>query len=152
MNETMVTLTGWVGGEVTMREAGDSVVANFRVGSTPRRYSRKSGEWVDGETQWHAVSAWRTLGENCRRSLRRGDPVVVHGRQTAETYVNRDGVWVTKLVVEALVVGHDLNRGSSNFLRNPRVTTVVATREEPPAPADCATEEGPDQPADAAAA
>ena len=38
MNETYVTLSGWLGGDVTLREAGGVPVATFRVASTPRRY------------------------------------------------------------------------------------------------------------------
>ena len=35
MYETTVTLQGWLGGEVTTRTAGDSVVASFRVAMHP---------------------------------------------------------------------------------------------------------------------
>ena len=37
INETTVTLQGRVGGEVTLRRAGDVPVAHFRVAATPRR-------------------------------------------------------------------------------------------------------------------
>ena len=40
MYETTVTLQGWLGGNVTTRVAGDALVANFRVASTPRRFQR----------------------------------------------------------------------------------------------------------------
>ena len=40
MNETYVTLSGWLGGDVTLREAGGRPVASFRVASTPPRYQR----------------------------------------------------------------------------------------------------------------
>ena len=81
MNETYVTLSGWLGGDVTMRDAGGVPVAHFRVASTPRRYVRKSDTWEDGDTQWYSVNAWRALAENCDSSLRRGDPVVLIGAQ-----------------------------------------------------------------------
>lgn len=119
-NETMVTLQGYVGGDVQLRRAGETLVANFRVACTPRRYQRRSDEWVDGETQWYTVNAWRTLGEHCERSLRRGDPVIVHGRLNARTYVNKNNVEVTSFDVDAVVVGHDLNRGVSQFIKVPR--------------------------------
>ena len=72
MNETMVTLQGWLGSDVTVRQAGEATVASFRVACTPRRYQKKTDEWVDADTQWYSVSAWRGLAENCERSLRRG--------------------------------------------------------------------------------
>ncbi len=120
MNETLVTLQGWLGGEVTLRQAGESVVATFRVGCTPRRYQKKTDEWVDGDTQWYTVSAWRTLGQHCHQSLRRGDPVVVHGRLSAQVWTNSAQIEVTSFDVEATFVGHDLSRGTSVFTRQPR--------------------------------
>lgn len=130
LNETIVTLQGWVGGDVALRQAGDAVVANFRVACTPRRYHRNRDEWVDGATQWYTVNAWRALGEHCDRSLKRGDPVVVHGRLTARTYVNKAGVEVTAFEVEALLVGHDLSRGVSSFTRTARSVAAVETPTE----------------------
>jgi single-strand DNA-binding protein len=119
-NETMVTLQGWLGADVQLRQAGDSAVASFRLACTPRRFRRSTQEWVDGPTQWYTVNAWRALGDHCARSLRRADPVVVHGRLNAHTYVNKAGHEVTVFEVEADVVGHDLTRGTSQFTKAPR--------------------------------
>ena len=125
MNETMVTLSGWLGGDVTLRETGDGTsVATFRVASTPRRYNRRTGEWSDGDTQWYTVSAWRALADNCAESLRRGDPVVLHGRLSAQTWTNSAGMAVTSYEVDALFVGHDLARGTARFTRTPRPETA----------------------------
>lgn len=117
MNETFVTLSGWLGGDVTVREAAGVPVATFRVASTPRRYQRRTESWEDGDTQWYAVNAWRALAENCERSLRRGDPVVVHGKLSAHVWTNKAGVEITTFEIEAAFVGHDLNRGTSAFER-----------------------------------
>ena len=120
MNETVVTLQGWLGADVTLREAGEVPVASFRVACTPRRYQRRSDSWVDGDTQWYTVTAWRALADNCARSLRRGDPVVVHGRLSAQTWTNSAGIEVTSFEVDAAFVGHDLNRGVAQFTRTAR--------------------------------
>jgi len=117
MNESMVTFQGWLGGDVRIQQAGGALVARFRVASTPRRFNRSTGEWHDGPTQWYSVSAWRALGEHCAASLRRGDPVVVHGRLTQSTWVNQEGVEMSSLEVDASFVGHDLNRGTTGFSR-----------------------------------
>jgi single-strand DNA-binding protein len=117
MFETTVTLQGNLGTDVTSRVAGDALLASFRVACTPRRFQRKTEAWVDGTTQWYAVTAWRGLAENCQRSLRRGDPVIVHGRLTVNTWTNREGEAVNTLEVEALHVGHDLTRGTAVFTR-----------------------------------
>jgi single-strand DNA-binding protein len=117
VNETYVTLSGWLGSDVSVREAGGAKVASFRVASTPRRYQRKTESWEDGDTQWYSVNTWRTLAENCETSLRRGDPVVIHGKLSAHTWTNKAGLEVTTFEVEAAFVGHDLNRGTSSFQR-----------------------------------
>jgi len=120
MNESMVTFQGWLGADVQLRSAGGVPVASFRVASTPRRFNRSSQEWSDGPTQWYTVSVWRSLAEHCADSLRRGDPVVVHGRLSQSTWVNGDGVECTSVDVEAVFVGHDLTRGRSRFAKAER--------------------------------
>ena len=132
MNETLITLQGYVGGDVKMRTAGESQVATFRVGCTPRRYSKKEATWVDGDTQWYSVNCWRSLGEHVERSLRRGDPVVVHGRLSVQSWTNTAGLEVSTFEVEAAFVGHDLNRGTSAFTKTPR-PAVTEQRAEGPA-------------------
>jgi single-strand DNA-binding protein len=123
MNETQVTLTGWLGNEVVMRQAGDSQVAGFRLACTPRRFNRRTEEWFDADTQWYSVNAWRALGENCAASLHSGEAVVVHGKLSAQTWTNSAGIEVTTFEVEATFVGHDLNRGTSTFTKTVRALT-----------------------------
>jgi single-strand DNA-binding protein len=134
MNETLITLAGWLGNDVQMRQAGESTVAHFRVATTPRRFQRKTGTWVDGDTQWYTVSAWRALADNCAQSLRRGDPVVVHGRLRVETWTSTSGAEMTSFEIDATFVGHDLSLGTSQFTRTPKAvpagTAAVTSGEE----------------------
>ena len=118
MNETQVTLSGYVGGDVTLRRAGDVEVASFRLALTPRRHNRRSEEWYDAPTQWWTVNAWRLLGRHCAQSLQRGDAVVVHGRVDARTWTTSAGVETTTFEIDASFVGHDLNRGTTAFTRS----------------------------------
>lgn len=122
---TMVTVQGWLGNDPVVRTAAGVPVANFRVASTPR-VRRASGEWVDGRTQWYGVSAWRALAEHCGRSLKRGDPVLLHGRLEQRSYVNKSNLEVVVMEIEALSVGHDLSRGISLFSK-----AAPAPRREP---------------------
>lgn len=131
-NETTVTLQGRVGGDVVLRQAGGSAVANFRVACTPRRRTKEGG-WADGPTQWYSVTAWRWLAEHCAASLHRGDAVVVHGRVDMRTYVNKAGVETLDVQVEAATVGHDLSRGTSSFTRAQPPAETAAARQEAPA-------------------
>lgn len=134
MNESLVTLQGWLGSDVTVRQAGESTVASFRLGCTPRRYSKKAEGWVDGETQWYSVNAWRALADHCAGSLRRGDPVVVFGRLNAEVWTNKAGIEVSSLTVDATFVGHDLNRGTSQFTKSPRPEQPAQAQQAPTSP------------------
>ena len=115
MNESWVTLQGWVGGEVNTREAGGTRVSTFRVGCTPR-YLR-NGMWVDEQTSWYTVHAWRTLGNNVAASVHKGDAVVVHGRVRVDVWEREGQPPSVTHVVEASFVGHDLSKGTSQFLR-----------------------------------
>jgi single-strand DNA-binding protein len=118
MNDAFVTFQGWVGSDVTFRDTRTGSVANLRVASTPR--IRRRGAWVDGETTWFTVSCWRSLAENVRDSVRKGDAVIVHGRFRADVWERTDGEVSTTYVVDATVLGHDLNRGQSTFLKTTR--------------------------------
>lgn len=115
MNETQITLTGWIGGDVTLREITDGrAVATFRMACTPTRY--RDGEWVKGTPSWHTVKAWNRLGRHVAGSLASGDPVVVHGRLVADVW-EREGKPQTSFEVVASAVGHDLAFGTSVLTR-----------------------------------
>lgn len=118
-NETTITVQGWIGNVPIARDVGGVPVLNFRVGCTPRHFNRATGEWVDSQTQWYAVSAWRRLAAHGARSLSQGDPVIVHGRLNHRTYVNKQGVEAVSVEIEAVTIGHDLSRGIANFLKAP---------------------------------
>ena len=128
MNESWVTLQGWVGGEVTVREANGASVSTFRVGCTPR-YVR-AGAWVDGPTSWYTVNAWRTLGGNVAESVRKGDGVVVHGKMRTDVWEREGQPRSVTHVVEASFVGHDLSKGTSRFQRVSRQERVAAEESE----------------------
>ena len=117
MNETYVTFQGWLGNDPAQREVGGVPVATFRVGSTPRRFNRASNGWVDGETTWFTVNAWRSLGRNCMASLKQGDAVTVHGRLGAQSWTDDEEKEHLTYVVEGISVGHDLNKGTSAFVK-----------------------------------
>ncbi|WP_372733857.1 single-stranded DNA-binding protein [Nocardioides sp.] len=135
MNDTLVTLQGNVGGPVKLRRAGETVVASFRLGCTPRRYHRATDQWVDDETQWFTINAWRTLADHCEASLRRGDAVVVHGRLSLRTWIDANQVEQQTLDVQATHIGHDLSRGTSTFTRASRATEAPAPEAAPEAAA-----------------
>ena len=113
--DTKVTVTGWVGTQPKhfVSESGTDFTS-FRLASTKRYYNRASDTWVDGTTTWFTVKAWRSMAINVAESLRRSDPVVVHGTLTSETWDSPDGPRTT-FVIEAEAVGPDLARGQATF-------------------------------------
>jgi len=119
MNETYVTVIGNVASDVRYATTDGGIpVASFRVASTPRRYS-PSG-WTDGQTSYVTIKCWRGLAENVQGSLKKGHPVVVHGRQTVRPWDRGDGRTGTSVDIDADAVGHDLRRGTSEFSKNAR--------------------------------
>ncbi|GAA1132292.1 single-stranded DNA-binding protein [Nocardioides aquiterrae] len=133
MNDSTITVRGWLGADVDLRKAGDVPVASFRLACTPRKFNPRTESWSDGTTQWYTVTCWRGLAENVASSLRRGDPVVVQGRLELRTYVNSNNVEVEALEIDAAAIGHDLARGTSRFTRTPKQQPAVAPAEETPA-------------------
>lgn len=117
MNESYVTLQGWVGTNVEERVTTNGAeVSSFRVGCTPRYL--KEGAWVDGETSWFTVNCWRALGRNVAQSIRSGDAVVIHGRVRTDVWQkDPDAPKSVRWIVDATFVGHDLTRGTSTFLK-----------------------------------
>lgn len=129
-SDAIVTLEGWVGSDPQSYTAGSATLAKFRLGHTPRRKNRQ-GEWSDGETQWFTVSAWRQLGEHCARSVRKGDPVIVHGRLTQRTWQSKTGEDVVSLELDAIAVGHNLAMGTAAFTRSMRSAPADGASSEP---------------------
>jgi single-strand DNA-binding protein len=118
-----VTLTGYVTAEPKMWRTArtQTPVASVRVGSTPRRLNRGTGEWQDGETSYYTVKCWRRLAENIHGSLRKGDMIIVRGKISTRTWVDDQQRTRTELQVEADSVGHDLSFGWSHFNRGMQV-------------------------------
>jgi single-strand DNA-binding protein len=128
MNEALVTFQGWVGNDVVHRETAQGPVANFRVGTTPR-IRKRNGDWVDGPTSWFSVACWRGLADHVRDSVRKGEPVVVHGRLRTDVWEREDGHSSVTYVVEATYVGHDLSRGTAVFVKAARPERAEADDE-----------------------
>jgi single-strand DNA-binding protein len=120
-----MTIAGNVCDEPEMRiTPGGHAVTNFRIASTPRRFDRESNTWVDGDTLFVSVACWRALAENVKRSLHKGQPVVVYGRYYCRPYVVDEAKRIA-YQLEAQVVGHDLNRGTAEFAKVGRPGTVT---------------------------
>lgn len=89
----------------------------FRMASTRRWFDRERGTWVDGRTEWFTVKAWRGAARNVAESLRKGDPVLVHGRLSTDEWSTAEGEPRTSLVLDAIAIGPDLAFGTARYMR-----------------------------------
>jgi single-strand DNA-binding protein len=128
MNESYVTLQGWVGNDVDAREVSGVPMASLRVACTPR--FNRGGSWVDGETAWYTVNCWRQLGQNVAASIQKGDAIVVHGRVRVDVWEREGQPPSVAWIVDATFVGHDLTKGTSEFTKTPRSERLDPAQDE----------------------
>lgn len=119
VNELGLTVVGLVGSDpVCYRgEEGQVPFTRFRLASTPRMYDREQEAYVDAGTSWFTVKAFRQLALNVAECVRRGEPVVVHGRLRLVDWATPEGQQRTTGEITAESVGHDLSRGTTRFAR-----------------------------------
>ncbi|MBE6480975.1 MAG: single-stranded DNA-binding protein [Actinomyces ruminicola] len=96
------------------RTTGGRAYCYFRLATSPS--FRTAEGWRDGQTIWFTAKAWGALAENLGRSLHKGDPVVLVGRFTQESWSKGSDEYLTN-VLNVSCGGHDLTRGESRFMR-----------------------------------
>src|ERR1700742_964916 len=117
--DNQITLRGYLTAEPRFRMTAQTAtpVAEIRVGSTPRRLNRETGEWQDAPTSYYTVKCWRRVAINGGRSREEGDMVVIRGRFYMTRWIDGQQRPRTMLEIEADSRGHDLSYGRSHFLR-----------------------------------
>ncbi|MFJ6796607.1 single-stranded DNA-binding protein [Streptomyces sp. NPDC091268] len=130
MNDTQVTLVGHVATQIDYRETTAGPSARFRFAVTPRYFDRRKEAWADAPTSFYTVWARRTLALNLAGSVSVGEPLVVHGRlRVRENPPDGEGNRWCSADVEAISIGHDLNRGTAAFRRIVKTDTpLMATQ------------------------
>lgn len=139
MKETEVTVVGNVVGPPQRNRTLNGSVTNFRLASTASRYDRESQAWVDKKTLFLDVECWGELGANVSSTVSKGDPVIVFGELFTDEWESEQGRR-SKVKMRAANVGPDLAKGTAEFRRTARNTSVAAppegdatdTGEEPP--------------------
>lgn len=133
-----ITLTGVVATPPRHITTGEGLaITSFRLASTRRVYDRASGSWVERDTNWYTVTAFRSLAVNAADSIVKGDRIIVTGRLRLRDWSSgeRSG---TTVEVEADAIGHDLCWGTTRFQR---LAVAVSDAEAPPAEVETAEEE-----------
>lgn len=101
-------------------------ITSFRMAASHRRFDRTANKWVDGETNWFTVTAFRQLAINSAGSISKGERVLVTGKLRVRDWDNGERAG-TSVEVEAEALGHDLTWGTAVFTR------TVLVREPDPA-------------------
>lgn len=94
-------------------------ITSFRLASNQRRFDQKEGRWVDGDTNWFTVTAFRQLATHAQQSLFKGQRVLVQGRLRVKQWQNEERSGTTVEIV-ADNMGHDLVWGISALTKPER--------------------------------
>jgi single-strand DNA-binding protein len=127
-NEATFSVTGYVATPPKSGWTRDGTRTLYmRVGWTPRRIDKRTGEWADQPTSFVSVTCYRKVAENAAACLRRGDPIVLKGTLRVREYGDDKRVTVD---VFADSIGHDLSRGVTIFKKNAEQLEQTALERE----------------------
>ncbi|MCD7100830.1 single-stranded DNA-binding protein [Pseudoclavibacter sp. 13-3] len=104
-------------------------ITSFRLASNQRRFDQKEGRWVDGDTNWFTVTAFRQLATHAQQSLFKGHHVLVQGRLRVKQWQNEERSGTTVEIV-ADNMGHDLAWGISALTKPERQPPASLRRED----------------------
>ena len=122
MNDIFTTVIGNAVTDVSLRTTTTGVsVASFRIASNPRRFDKATNSWIEQETNFLTITAWSQLAENVALSVHKGQSLVVSGKLKVRQWQDgeKNG---TSVEIDAVSIGHDLNRGTSEFTKIKRVS------------------------------
>ena len=106
-------------------------ITSFRLAASHRKFDRTTNKWIDGETNWSTVTAFRQLAINVAGSVSKGERILVTGKLRVRDWDNGERVG-TSVEIEADSVGHDLCWGNSAFTR----TVLVREAADLPEPTE----------------
>jgi single-strand DNA-binding protein len=119
VNEATVSVSGYIATQPKGGWTKDGTrTVSMRLGWTPRRIDKTTGEWTDQPSSFVSVICYRKVAENAALCLRRGDPVLVKGSLRVREYGEENGPKRTAVEVIADTIGHDLSRGITIFKKS----------------------------------
>lgn len=122
----IITVTGLVATTPRHLVTQDGLpITSFRMAASHRRFDRTANKWVDGETNWFTVTAFRQLAINAAGSISKGERVLVTGKLRVRDWDNGERAG-TSVEIEAEALGHDLTWGTATFTR-----TVLVREPDP---------------------
>ena len=122
MNDIITTVIGNAVTDVSLRVTSTGAsVASFRIASNSRRFDKSTNSWIDQDTSYLSITAWSQLAENVALSVHKGQGLVVTGKLKVRQWQDADKSG-TNVEIDAIAIGHDLNRGTSEFTKVKRVS------------------------------
>lgn len=91
-------------------------ITSFRMACSNRRFDTAQNKWVDGDTNWYTITAFKQLAINIAGSIAKGERVIVSGYLRVRDWDNGERAG-TSVEIEAESVGHDLRWGTAVFTR-----------------------------------
>jgi single-strand DNA-binding protein len=92
-------------------------ITSFRLASTTRRFDRGENRWIDGETNWYTITAFRQLALNAASSVSKGQRIILTGVLRIREWESDERTG-TNVEVESESIGHDLAWGTAVFNRS----------------------------------
>jgi len=105
-----VTVVGRIG---TDPEAIGTSGVRMRVVTNDRVKNAQTGAWEDRDTSWWTVKAWKTLAEQAKATLKKGQEVIIVGTISQENWTDSSGAARTSYEINAESVAltvHSLTR------------------------------------------
>ena len=122
----IITVTGLVATTPRHLVTQDGLpITSFRMAASHRRFDRTANKWIDGETNWFTVTAFRQFAINAAGSISKGERVLVTGKLRVRDWDNGERAG-TSVEIEAEALGHDLTWGTATFTR-----TVLVREPDP---------------------
>ena len=121
-----ITLTGLVATIPKQISSGSGTPhTTFRLASNQRRFDSKTASWIEGETNWYTINAFRQLAVNLNESIEKGQRVVVSGRVRIRDWATSEKSG-TNIDIDAEAIGHDLRWGTAKYLRGISAATIAS--------------------------
>jgi len=123
----LIILKGHLGSDPKLEEKGETKFCSFSL-ATSEKYKEKE------ETVWHNIKAFNKQAELCEKYLKKGDALIVEGKQVNRSYEKQDGSkgYASEVIMRAMHFvggGAKKSEGSQDLTPSP-------TASEAPAPSD----------------
>lgn len=98
-----VILIGYLGADPELKQAGETSLCNLRVATT-EKWGKEGAR--QEHTEWHSVTVWREMAENCAKYLTKGRQVYIEGRLQTRSWEDKETkkkVYRTEIIADKVV-------------------------------------------------